>query len=255
VWAVGKDLRPIARQANGFLREHKLQDKFVLMFSGNLELGGDMDTLLGALAELRDDRDIVFVLISEGPRLERFREMSAQASLRNVLFLPYQDRNRLAYSLSAGDVHIVTNKRGLGGLRVPCKTYGVLAVGRPILYIGEPNCEIADLVRDHELGFVIRERDVQALVQAIRELRDNPTRCQEILVRARALFETDYQAEPNIDRWNTILTAIAAPTAAAARKRGHSTFSSRLGGVPAGPTNGEKVECPFFPAPVRRLRP
>ena len=221
VWAVGKDLRPIARPANGFLREHGLQDKFVIMFSGNLELGGDMDTLLGALAALRDDRDIVFVLISEGPRLERFREMSACASLCNVLFLPYQDRDKLAYSLSAGDVHVVTNKSGLGGLRVPCKTYGVLAVGRPILYIGEPNCEIADLVRDHELGFVIQERDVQALVRAVRELRDNPARRREISVRARALFETDYQAEPNIDRWNTILTAIAAPTAAETAKRGN----------------------------------
>ena len=79
-----------------------------------------------------------------------------------MLFLPYQDRDMLAYSLSAGDVHIVTNKKGLGGLRVPGKTYGVLAVGRPILYIGEPCCEVADLVRDHRLGFVIQERDVQA---------------------------------------------------------------------------------------------
>jgi glycosyltransferase involved in cell wall biosynthesis len=216
VWAVGKNLRPISRQANWFLREHKLQDKFVLMFSGNLELGGDMDTLIGALAELRDDRDIVFVLISEGPRLEKFRDMSERASLRNVLFLPYQDRDVLAYSLSAGDVHIVTNKRGLGGLRVPGKTYGVLAVGRPILYIGEPHCEIADLVRDHKLGFVIQECDVRSLVRAIRELRDDPALRQEISARARALFEADYQAQPNIDLWEKILTPIVAPKADAA---------------------------------------
>jgi len=208
VWAVGKDLGPIPRRDNGFLREHQLEGKFVVMFSGNFELGGDMDTLIGALAELREDQDILFVLISEGPRVEKFRERSERAALRQALFLPYQDRDRLAYSLSAGDVHIVTNKKGLGGLRVPGKTYGILAVGRPILYIGEPCCEVADLVRDHQVGFVIQEHDVQNLVGAIRKLRDDPVLRQEISVRARALFEAEYQVEINIDLWEKILTSI-----------------------------------------------
>ena len=219
VWAVGKDLVPIPRPANGFLREHGLREKFIVMFSGNLELGGDMETLIGALAELRDDPEVLFVLISEGPRLEKFRQMSARGSLPNVRFLPYQDRDRLAYSLSAGDVHIVTNKQGLGGLRVPCKTYGILAVGRPILYIGEPRCEVADLVRDHRLGYVIREHDVPALVGAIRRLRDDSVLRQEISVRARALFEADYRAERNIDQWERVLTAIVVPTARLAEGR------------------------------------
>jgi colanic acid biosynthesis glycosyl transferase WcaI len=212
VWAVGSDLGPIPRPDNWFLAEHQLRDKFVVMFSGNLELGGDMDTLIGALAELRDERDLVFVLISEGPRLERFRAMSERASLRNVRFLPYQDRGALAYSLSAADVHVVTNKEGLGGLRVPCKAYGILAVGRPILYIGEPRCEVADLIRDHGLGFVIGERDVPGVVQAIRTLRGDPAlcQCQGISARARTLFEADYGAQINIDRWEKVLTVLVA---------------------------------------------
>ncbi len=219
VWAVGKDLGPIARRANKFLREHQLENRFVVMFSGNLELGGDMDTLVGALAELREDREILFVLISEGPRLEKFREMSAHAALSNVLFLPYQDRDMLAYSLSAADVHIVTNKQGLGGLRVPGKTYGILAVGRPILYIGDPCCEVADLIRDYRLGFVIREHDVQSLAGAIRKLRADPAGRQAISVRARALFEADYQAESNIDLWEKILASLAVPEAPGAEAK------------------------------------
>jgi colanic acid biosynthesis glycosyl transferase WcaI len=210
VWAVGKDLRPVPHDDNGFLREHALQDRFVVMFSGNLELGGDMDTLIGALAALRGERDIIFVLISEGPRLEKFRTMAEQAALDNVRFLPYQDRDLLAYSLSAGDVHIVTNKKGLGGLRVPCKAYGILAVGRPILYIGEPCCEVADLVRDYRLGAVIEEGDVPGLVRALRALRDDPALRQEISTRARALFEAEYQAQANIDLWTKVLASVVA---------------------------------------------
>jgi glycosyltransferase involved in cell wall biosynthesis len=226
VWAVGADLGPIPHGANWFLREHRLEGKFIVMFSGNLELGGDMDTLIGALAELRDDPDILFVLISEGPRLERFRDLSARASLPNVRFLPYQDRGVLAYSLSAGDLHIVTNRKGLAGLRVPGKTYGILAVGRPILYIGEPRCEVADLVRDHRLGFVIEEHDVPGLVRAVRELRNDPARRQEISTRARALFETDYQAQPNIDSWESILVQMVGAPAHADLRLTVSAFKS-----------------------------
>ncbi len=230
VWAVGKDLGPIPRHTNGFRREHQLEDKFVVMFSGNLELGGDVDTLIGALAELREDREILFVLISEGPRVEKFREMSARAALPNVRFLPYQDRDALAYSLSAGDVHIVTNKKGLGGLRVPGKTYGILAVGRPILYIGEPCCEVADLVREHRLGLVIQEHEVQNLVDAIRTLRADPVLRQGISVRARALFEADYQAQSNIDRWEKILTAIVVPKMHRAEDRIPANVGAMRGG-------------------------
>lgn len=215
VWAVGKDLRPIPRHANWFRQQHRLDGQFVLMFSGNLELGGDMETLVGALTELRDEPDIVLVMISEGPRLEKFRALTQEAALPNVRFVPYQDRATLAYSLSAGDAHIVTNKQGLGGLRVPGKTYGILAVGRPILYVGEPRCEVADLIRDHRLGFVIPERDVEGLAQAIRQLHRDPALRQEIAGRARTLFETDFQAQPNVEAWEKILLSVAGVAEAA----------------------------------------
>ncbi|OHB61970.1 MAG: hypothetical protein A2Y76_13730 [Planctomycetes bacterium RBG_13_60_9] len=218
VWADGTKLRPIPRPENRFIEEHKLHDKFIVMFSGNLELGGDIDTLVESLVELRDDKDTLFVLISEGPRFEEFRERSEQASLHHVLFLPYQDREVLAHSLSAGDVHIITNKRGLRGLRVPCKTYGILAVGRPIVYIGEPHSETADLIRDHELGFVIQERNAQGVVKAIRDLRQNPGLRQEISARARALFEASYDSRTNIDLFEKIVAQVVGAEVHGARR-------------------------------------
>jgi glycosyltransferase involved in cell wall biosynthesis len=218
VWADGGRLRPIARPANEFIKSHQLEDRFVVMFSGNLELGGDIDTLVGALTELRNARELMFVLISEGPRFEEFRARCAQASLQNVLFLPYQQRDLLAHSLSAGDVHIVTNKKGLSGLRVPCKTYGILAVGRPIVYIGEPHSEAADLIRDYELGSVVREGDVHGVVAAIQALQRDPCRRQGIAVRARALFEAHYDAAVVIDGFERILQQVVPGDASISRQ-------------------------------------
>jgi glycosyltransferase involved in cell wall biosynthesis len=232
VWADGARLRPIARPANEFLKNHQLGDRFVVMFSGNLELGGDIDTLVGALAELRHARELMFVLISEGPRFEEFRARCARASVQNVLFLPYQERDLLAHSLSAGDVHIVTNKKGLRGLRVPCKTYGILAVGRPIVYIGEPHSEAADLIRDHELGFVVQEGDVHGVVAAIQALQRDPCRREGIAVRARALFEAHYDASVVINAVERILQQVVPGDASISRQpRKAAEYPRRMEGV------------------------
>jgi colanic acid biosynthesis glycosyl transferase WcaI len=236
VWADGASLRPIPRGANEFIRSHRLEDRFVVMYSGNLELGGDIDTLVDALIELRADPDMMFVLISEGPRFEKFRARCEQVSLPHVLFLPYQDRAGLAHSLSAGDVHIVTNKQGLSGLRVPCKTYGILAVGRPIVYIGEPHSETADLIRHHELGYVVHEGNVTGVVTALRSLQHDPLRRQEISARARALFEARYDAGIVIDLFERIVTGVVTGDSGTAQAEpDRSTYPRRIEpSLPAG---------------------
>jgi len=112
----------------------------------------------------------------------------------------------------------VTNKKGLSGLRVPCKTYGILAVGRPIVYIGEPHSEAADLIRDHALGFVVQEGDVHGVAAAIRTLQRDSCRRQEIAVRARALFEAHYDAAVVIDSFEGILQRVVAGDARISRQ-------------------------------------
>jgi colanic acid biosynthesis glycosyl transferase WcaI len=199
VWADGREITPISHAANWFREKHQLQGRFVVMFSGNLEPGAPVETMVEAAGRLQQDPDVVFVLIGGGPSFEKVRRLKDRASVHNMILLPYQDRGVLAYSLSAGDVHLVTNRRGLSGLRVPSKTYGILAAGRPLIYLGDPESETVDLIRDYQIGCAVEENDVDGLIAAIRRLKGDEVLRRKSLERTRAVFEARYDSRPAID--------------------------------------------------------
>jgi glycosyltransferase involved in cell wall biosynthesis len=208
VWADGRKLKPVKSSDNWFAKKYQLKDKFVVMYSGNMAMGSDLGILLEAASRLKKEKDILFLFIGGGVQLEKLKEAAGQYDLDNVSFLPYQNTETLPYSLSAADVHIVTVKPGFGELLVPCKTYGIMAVARPIIYIGDRNSEVADLVEQNNIGFIIDWMDVDGLVAAIRRLKNDSIIRRDISKRARSLFEAKYNAEIVINRFDEIMTRI-----------------------------------------------
>ena len=208
VWADGRKLKPVVDHENRFLRDHRLAGRFVLMYSGNLAHGGDIDTLLEALNAFKNDRELMFVLISEGPRFEEFRTYCAANGFENVLFLSYQKREDLAHSLSAADLHVITNKKGVEGVREPCKVYGILAVGRPFILIGA-ECVATDFARDYGAGAVVAEGDVAGLVAVIEDIKASQTRRTEMSRGAKEAFHTECDILQIIDTFErTVLAAV-----------------------------------------------
>jgi colanic acid biosynthesis glycosyl transferase WcaI len=141
-WA-DPDIRPISHAENPFRQEHGLDGKFVVMYSGNMGLAHPFEEVLDAAEELSSDQDVVFLFIGDGPRKASLEQAVRERRLTNVRFLPFQPRERLSESLSAGDVHIVTMEEEVAGLVVPSKIYGILAVGRPYVFLGPQYSEAA----------------------------------------------------------------------------------------------------------------
>jgi len=168
-WADETEIRPVPRDSNSFRQQYGLQDKFVVMYSGNLGLGHDIETIARSIEQLAADQDqeVRFVFVGGGKRMAEIA-----AALKYVapgpLFLEYQPRDRLADTLSAADVHLITQAPGTTGLIVPSKLYGILAAGRPVLYIGPADTEVAMTIEEHALGELIPVGDYQALTTAIR---------------------------------------------------------------------------------------
>ena len=214
VWADGRKLKPVTNKENWFLQKYLLKDKFVVMFSGNLTYGGDIDTVIKALSELRSDRDIVFVLISEGCRFDEFRTKCEELNLENVLFLSYQKRDELSYSLSAASVHLITNKKGLEGIREPCKVYGILAAGRPFILIGDSRCAAGDIAKEHDVGIIMEEGDVPNLVRVIRNLKKSQKEWARMCQISRKIFEKQYDAIYAINSFENILFKVLKSRAA-----------------------------------------
>lgn len=166
-------IQSLDRSNNPFRSRHGLEGQFVVVYSGNMGLAHDFDTVLDAADTLRGQR-VVFLFIGEGPRR---LEVEAAARLRgidNIRFLPCQPADKLSESLSAADAHLVTMRPNLCGLVVPSKVYGVLAAGRPCLFVGPSDSEAARLIRETEAGFVIAPGQSAELASAILDLAGDP---------------------------------------------------------------------------------
>jgi glycosyltransferase involved in cell wall biosynthesis len=204
-------------------RQLELADKFVVAYSGNLGRAHDTDTLLAAAQALRDDPDTVFLLTGGGANMRALESAAQRQGLAQMRFLPYRPRAQLADSLAAGDVHLVTLLPELEGLIVPSKLYGILAAGRPVIFIGDPSGELAQLIADTRIGFAVACGDGAGLCRALRRLRDDPGERERMGVRSRALFEERYTLTRALARWRSLLAQ------AAKRVPGQRTMASGTG--------------------------
>ncbi len=170
---------------NAFRRAHGLQQAFVVMHAGNIGLSQNLDVVLDAAAELRDDPDIRFVFVGDGARRASLEAQAAARGLSHVMFLPYQPRADMALSYAAADLFLVSLRPGLAGYIVPSKVYSILAAGRPFVAAVEDDCELVTLAREHGCGVVVPPGDGVALATRIRDLRAAPDLVRAMGARAR----------------------------------------------------------------------
>lgn len=166
-WADGMLIHPLDRVDNPFPDEGKLRDRFVVMYSGNLGVVHEFDTMAAMIRETRFLESLCFCFVGDGHQKRRLAEMAAREQWGHVALIPYQPKERLGVSLAAGDVHLVTLRDEMKGLCVPSKIYGILAAGRPVIFIGPEDSEVADVLREAGCGVVVAPGDVQGGVQAL----------------------------------------------------------------------------------------
>jgi glycosyltransferase involved in cell wall biosynthesis len=121
---------------------------------------------------------------------------------------PYQPRERLAETLGLADVHLVSLNPKLEGLIVPSKFYSITAAGRPTLFIGAPNGEIARLIEVTGCGFTVTPGDGKALMARILELATNPDLCARMGAQAREAFEQHWHKGQAVAKWEEALNAV-----------------------------------------------
>jgi glycosyltransferase involved in cell wall biosynthesis len=186
-------------------RDLKLDAQFVVQYSGNLGRAHEYATLLAAATALRDDAGILFLMIGGGFNMDALQRDAVDQGLPNLRFLGYQPRASLGDSLSAGDVHLVNLLPSLEGLVVPSKFYGILAAARPVIVIGDPDGELARVVKATACGLVVAVGDAGSLVDAIRRLRADVEHRARLGATARQLAVASYSVGQAVDRWVELL--------------------------------------------------
>lgn len=211
-WAPAQ-LEPAGIEAISALRrEWKIEGQFVLAYSGNLGRVHDLEPILDVAMALRDEPGVIVAFIGGGAQRPAVETAAQARRLTNVRFFPAQPREQLAVSLGVGDVHFVTLRPGADRWVFPSKLYGIAAVGRPTLFIGARDCEIARLVRTRGIGASYTREEVPAIVAQLREWRAHPARREEMGIRARQFAANG--AALAVEAWHNLLTAKLAESAA-----------------------------------------
>ena len=159
---------------------------FVLVHAGNLGFYGAWNTLIEA-AKILSNEDVGLVFIGDGANRCALEDEARM--LPNVRFLPFRPADQIPYVMTAGDVHIITVRRGLEGVVVPSKLFSILAAGRPVLVVAPAECDAARIVTEGSCGVIADPDDPRAVADAIRELRKDRSRVAEMGRRAKETAE------------------------------------------------------------------
>jgi colanic acid biosynthesis glycosyl transferase WcaI len=204
-WADGCAIQPIDRDKNDLRREWHIQNAFVVGYSGNIGRAHEFDTILGAAEKLKNAANIVFLFIGGGAQRDRIEEEARRSGLENIMFKPYQPRERLALSLTVPDVHLISLQPALEGLIVPSKFYGIAAAGRPTIFVGDRDGEIPRILRETGSGYTVSVGDYMGLENRILEMSRNNNETLDMGVRARLAFDRHFDQRHAFAAWELLL--------------------------------------------------
>jgi colanic acid biosynthesis glycosyl transferase WcaI len=206
-WGDTTGITPQPRD-NAWARRHGLVGRFVVMHSGNVGHAQDLDTLIRAASLMRDLDDLRILIIGTGARRAELAELAKRLETDAVSFLPYQPRDVLPESLASADLHFVGLARGLAGLVVPSRLWGVLAAGRPVLAAAEEESETVATVRAAECGITLPPGDPLRLAEVIRACHDGAYDLEAMGRRARAYAEVEADRSVAVARYRRVLEEV-----------------------------------------------
>ena len=189
-WADTEFIKPIKKEENNFILEHKLNDKFIVMYSGNLGLTHNIEKVLNAALLLKDEIDLKFVIIGGGPKKKVVNIFEKKHNLENLLVLPFQDANILPYSLTASDVSIVldsfsSNDGGESTASIPSKVYYLMSAGSVIYAEADKESELNRLINLYDIGVCDDKKDAQKMIEFIGLCRNNKKKFMDFQSNSR----------------------------------------------------------------------
>ena len=205
-WAI-EDIPVVSKQENNFAKQHKLDEVFTVLYSGNLGRLHDIETITEA-ARILKDKPIKFVFIGDGAKTKIVKQAIEDYQLQNILLLPYQPRELLPLSLTACDISLVSLMPGAESIVAPSKLYGMLAAGRGIISISVPNSYINKLLTNSGCGVNVPPDNPQQLADIILQLARDNERVKSMAKIARQLYETRYTFRRALDEYEKLIFPI-----------------------------------------------
>ena len=200
-WAELESVSPSSRSENKLLGELGLRDKFVLLYAGNLGHPNDLESMIECADTLRDNPEIHFVFLGAGVKRKWLESQIENLGLHNVTLLDPRPRAEQRVFLNACDIGVVSLVNKMLGVSMPSRTYNILAAGKPILALTEENSELARVVTEDRVGWIVPPGNAAALTQAILEILARREELSSMGERARESALAKYSLETAIEKY------------------------------------------------------
>ncbi|HVE80294.1 MAG TPA: glycosyltransferase family 4 protein [Gemmatimonadaceae bacterium] len=204
VWNRAGEVEPVAAAENPLRRELGLDGKFVVMYSGNAGIVHEFGPVLDAMRILADDPRVFFLFVGGGPRRRQVEAFATANRVGNFRYVDYFPRQQLRWSLAVADAHLISLRREFVGMAVPGKLYGIMAAGRPAVFVGPVASDSGATVVETGCGVVIDPADADAAIRLAELLRGwsrDPAEPARLGSRGRAAFLQDFEQAKNTARF------------------------------------------------------
>jgi colanic acid biosynthesis glycosyl transferase WcaI len=207
-WVDINFIKPMPKENNYFRRENNLEDKFVILYSGNIALTQGLETVIEAAALVKHIPDIAVVIVGEQKALARLQEYCDRCGATNVRLLPFQPREKLPEMLAAADVGLVVQKKNVLDFNMPSKIQVLLASGRAIIASVPATGTAAGAINKSGGGVVTPPEDPRALAAAIEDLYKYREKTTALGNKGRAYAENNYAFEIALDKYEQLFASV-----------------------------------------------
>ncbi len=203
-WVDTDLIKPIAKKDNDYVKKWGLENKTVIMYSGNMGRSHYLNEILYVAEKFKHNKDIKFLFVGDGAQRVTLEKMSENLSLDNVFFEGYQSKECLSQSLSVADIHIVSLKKELSNFIYPSKLYGILATGRPVLFLGNEDSAIANHIKNNDVGYVVNINEIEKMYLIINNYNKNKD-INVVGEKARTLAVNYHDIKIAIRNWDCLI--------------------------------------------------
>lgn len=209
-WIDEKEIYPLQEKNEkvmAFKKKYGLDNKVVVMYSGNIGLYYDLENIIKVIGRFKGRCEVIFAFVGEGTVKDKIVNYASENKLDNVVFIPYQPKEDLNYSLNAGDIHWVVNAKGIKGISVPSKLYGVMAAGKTVLGVLEEGSEGRIIIEEAKCGLCVEPGDYEGIYNKINEFIENVKTLKALGLKGRKYIEENINKEVAINKYvNEILS-------------------------------------------------
>lgn len=201
-------LHPIPKKDNAFCIQQGISDKFVVLFSGKMGLGHNIELLLEASQLLREEKDILFLLIGHGQKYDMVEKWIAEHQPSNVRLLPLQPEEVFPLSMAAGDIGFISQEKEAAKCFMPAKTYDMMACGMALITYSEGTDDLTNLVRSRKLGMAMTNNDPRELADNILKLYQDRELLAEYGTNSRNATMREFDIQPIVKRYGAVFQKV-----------------------------------------------